>query len=48
MKRFYLFLYFLFYHPWPKPLDYDPNDGQCRCGSHTHPGYICRRCGGEA
>ena len=23
-------------------------DGECRCGSHTHPGFVCNRCGGVA
>ncbi len=24
------------------------DDEQCRCGSHTHPGFTCDRCGGVA
>lgn len=30
----------------PTPRYYD--DNCCRCGSHTHPGFICRICGKEA
>lgn len=35
-------------YPEPEPKLVTIDDGVCRCGSHTHPGFICNRCGGEA
>ena len=45
-----LVIYGIFRKPDKKPTP-DPsmiNDGNCHCGSHTHPGFNCSRCGGLA